>query len=88
MIVCVALTRFASPYFDSNGHARLVGVSYTDTDENLRVILSKRLEKFFPQPALEQNFVPYAGKPIRLPEKLAEPDEGFLQYHREIIYQI
>jgi predicted restriction endonuclease len=56
-------------------------------DEELSVVLSKRLRSFFPQPALEQNFVPFAGQPIRLPEKLAEPDGEFLRFHREKIFQ-
>lgn len=55
-------------------------------DEKLQVVLSGRLRKFFPQPALEQNFVPYEGKAIRLPEKLAEPDGEFLQYHRNEVF--
>lgn len=55
--------------------------------EKLEVILSKRLKKFFPQPTLEQNFIPFEGKPISLPDKLAEPDAGFLRYHREVIFQ-
>jgi predicted restriction endonuclease len=57
-------------------------------DEKLNVVLSKRLRSFFPQPALEQNFTPFEGAPIRLPEKLAEPDAGFLRFHREEIFQI
>jgi predicted restriction endonuclease len=56
-------------------------------DDKLSVVLSKRLRSFSPQPALEQNFVPFEGKPIRLPEKLAEPDVGFLRYHRDQIFQ-
>ncbi|NOS68994.1 MAG: HNH endonuclease [Verrucomicrobia bacterium] len=56
-------------------------------DEKLGIVLSKRLRSFFPQPALEQNFVPFAGQPIRLPEKLAEPDGEFLRFHREEIFQ-
>lgn len=56
-------------------------------DENLNVLLSKRLRGFFPQRSLEQNFVPFEGRPIRLPEKLAEPDGDFLRYHREEIFQ-
>ncbi len=56
-------------------------------DEKLSVVLSNRLRSFFPQPALEQNFVPFAGQPIRLPEKLAEPDGEFLRFHREEIFQ-
>lgn len=43
-------------------------------DEAFRVVLSGKLRRYFPQPALEQNFVPFEGRPIRLPEKLAEPD--------------
>jgi predicted restriction endonuclease len=56
-------------------------------DGTLRLVLSKRLRNFFPQPALEQNFVPFEGQPIRLPEKLAEPDDDFLRYHRDAIFQ-
>src|SRR5262249_40742988 len=55
-------------------------------DENCRVKLSKRLRSHFPEPTLEQNFVPFEGKPIRLPEKLAEPFSEFLQYHRETVF--
>jgi hypothetical protein len=55
-------------------------------DDKLSVVLSKRLRSFFPQPELEQNFVPFEGKPIRLPGKLAEPDSGFLRFHREEVF--
>lgn len=55
-------------------------------DENLKVVLSKRLKSFFPQPALEQNFTPFEGRVIRLPEKLAEPDRNFLSYHRGCVF--
>lgn len=55
-------------------------------DDKLSVVLSKRLRSFFPQPALEQNFVAFEGKPIRLPEKLAEPSLDFLTYHREEVF--
>jgi putative restriction endonuclease len=56
-------------------------------DQDLKVVLSSHLRKFFPQPALEQNFLSYQGKPIQLPEKLAEPDGDFLRYHRETLFQ-
>jgi len=56
-------------------------------DDNLRVVLSKRLRSFFPQRALEQNFVPFEGQPIRLPEKLTEPDADCLRYHRDEVFQ-
>jgi putative restriction endonuclease len=55
-------------------------------DENLNVVLSKRLRSYFPQPALEQNFVPYEGRPIRLPDKLAEPAFEFVSFHRERVF--
>jgi putative restriction endonuclease len=55
-------------------------------DEDLRVVLSKRLRDHFPQPALEQNFASFAGNAIRVPEKLAQPDADFLAYHRESVY--
>ena len=57
-------------------------------DEKLQVVLSKRLKRFFPQPALEQNFTPFEGKSISLPEKLADPDPDFLSYHRNTIFRI
>jgi putative restriction endonuclease len=56
-------------------------------DDRLNVVLSKRLRGYLPQPALEQNFVPFEGKPIQRPEKLAEPDGSFIQYHRESIFK-
>jgi len=56
-------------------------------DERLNVVLSKRLKRFFPQMTLENNFAPFENKPIRLPEKLAEPDHEFLHYHRHEIFQ-
>ncbi len=56
-------------------------------DEKLSVVLSKRLKSFFPQVTLEQNFVPFEGKPIDLPHKLAEPNPEFLRYHREEIFE-
>jgi predicted restriction endonuclease len=55
-------------------------------DNEFRVVLSKRIKSYFPQNALEQNFVPYAGKPIQLPQKVAEPSGEFLAYHRESVF--
>jgi predicted restriction endonuclease len=55
-------------------------------DDKLQVVLSKRLTHFFPQPALEQNFIPFEGKAISMPEKLAEPDPEFLSYHRATVF--
>jgi putative restriction endonuclease len=55
-------------------------------DAKLNVVLSKRLLRFFPQPTLELNFVPFEGKQIRLPDKLTEPNLGFLEFHRTNIF--
>jgi hypothetical protein len=55
-------------------------------DEAYRVVLSKRLKSYFPQPVLEQNFVPFEGRAIRLPDKLAEPHLEFLAYHRDAVF--
>jgi putative restriction endonuclease len=55
--------------------------------ECMQVVLSKRLRAYFPQSALEENFVPYEGIAIRLPERLAEPSPDFIRYHREVVFQ-
>jgi len=56
-------------------------------DQNLNVLLSDKIRDCLPQTSLEQNFVRFEGKPIELPEKLAEPDTDFLRFHREEIFQ-
>jgi putative restriction endonuclease len=55
-------------------------------DEHFRVVLSTRLKSYFPQPALESNFVPYEGHCIRLPERLINLAEENVRYHRENIF--
>jgi len=70
----------------SSLHDAAFDVGLITLDEKLRVILSKHLRHFFPNPALEQNFSPYEGTAIRLPDKLAEPDDTFLEYHREHVF--
>jgi len=55
-------------------------------DEELRVVLSRRLKSYLPQSALAKNFVIYEGRAIHLPEKLAEPAPEFLEYHRSKIF--
>ncbi len=56
-------------------------------DHEFKVVLSQQLKAYFPQSALEQNFVPYASKQIQLPDKLAEPAAEFLEYHREAVFE-
>jgi putative restriction endonuclease len=55
-------------------------------DEQLRLVLSKRLRSFFPQPLLEKSFAEFEGQRIRLAEKLAEPSPEFLRHHREVLF--
>lgn len=56
-------------------------------DEQLKLVLSRCLKDYFPQPSLEQNFVQYEGKQIRKPDKIAEPSPTLLEYHREVIFK-
>jgi len=56
-------------------------------DDKNKLVLSKLLRNYFPQPALEQNFAKYEGRAICLPEKLAEPNPAFLRYHYEHIFK-
>lgn len=55
-------------------------------DEKLSLVLSKELKAAFPQDTLENNFAAFEHKPIRSPEKLCEPSQTFLSYHREKIF--
>lgn len=56
-------------------------------DSDCRVVLSRDLTSYFPQKALEDNFIPYEGKKISPTEKLAEPEPAFLEYHRESVFE-
>ncbi|HET6252066.1 MAG TPA: HNH endonuclease [Tepidisphaeraceae bacterium] len=70
----------------SSLHDAAFGNGLITVHESLRVVLSKRLKSHFPQPALEQNFVPYEGRAIAMPAMGAEPDGGFLEFHRREIF--
>lgn len=54
-------------------------------DEDYRLVLSSYLESFLPEEILENNFVAYHGKQMRLPEKF-QPNPNFLRRHREEIF--
>ncbi|WP_055077163.1 HNH endonuclease [Pseudanabaena sp. 'Roaring Creek'] len=54
-------------------------------DENYKLVLSSYLQEFLPEETLENNFVNYAGKQLRLPEKF-QPNPEFLRFHRETIF--
>ncbi len=55
-------------------------------DDDLRLTLSKKLESYFPDDALEKNFEAFRGKRICETEKLSEPNREFLKYHRNEIF--
>jgi putative restriction endonuclease len=54
-------------------------------DENYQLVLSSYLQDFLPEKTLEENFINYCGKQIRLPERF-QPKLEFLWYHREEIF--
>ncbi len=70
----------------SSLHDAAFDIGLITLDEQFRVVLSKRLKSYLPQPALKRNFVIYEGNTIRLPEKLAEPAQEFLEYHRTTLF--
>lgn len=52
-------------------------------DDNLRLLLSKRLRDELPQRAVKENFAAYEGRTLELPEDAVLPDLAFLAAHRE-----
>jgi predicted restriction endonuclease len=55
-------------------------------DEDYRLVISPYLQEFLPNDALMRNFLDYEGKQIVMPEKFP-PDVGFMQMHREEVFQ-
>jgi hypothetical protein len=51
-------------------------------DDELRMLLSKRLKTFLPHGAMKPSFEVYEGKPLELPHDAFPPDLGFLFTHR------
>jgi hypothetical protein len=51
-------------------------------DENLRLVLSPRLEQELPHRAVAESFGAYAGEALNLPEDAVPPDLAFLVRHR------
>lgn len=70
----------------SSLHDAAFDAGFITLDGELKVMLSERLKRYFPEPALENSFVPYEGKPIRLPDKVGEPSSEFVRYHREAVF--
>lgn len=56
-------------------------------DDEMRLVLSRRLETELPQRSVADNFGAYAGRPLRLPDDAASPDPAFLAEHRARIFR-
>jgi hypothetical protein len=56
-------------------------------DENLRLLLSSKLNKDLSQRAIRENFFAYSGEPLNLPEDAVSPEPTFLAAHRQMIFQ-
>jgi HNH endonuclease len=54
--------------------------------EDAKLRLSSELRDYLPNAAIEREFLPMEGAPLRMPERF-RPDEAFLQYHRQKIFQ-
>jgi len=54
-------------------------------DRDFNLILSKYLEDYLSEEAIEKNFMNYRGRQIRLPEKFS-PEADFLAMHRKEIF--
>ena len=52
-------------------------------DDNLRLLLSKRLRSELPQRAVQENFAAYEGSALEMPEDSVLPDLAFMAEHRE-----
>ncbi|MCH7224537.1 HNH endonuclease [Haloferula sp. A504] len=52
-------------------------------DDNLRLLLSKRLRDALPHKALKASFAEYEGLALDLPDDAIPPDAGFLAKHRK-----
>lgn len=55
-------------------------------DEDRRLVTSRALRDYLPNPALQRHVTDYEGTPLRMPEKFQPADE-FLQQHRRACFQ-
>jgi putative restriction endonuclease len=55
-------------------------------DADCRLLVSRALKRHLPQPALEENFLAYEGRPLSPPADAPEPNRDFLRYHRKNIF--
>jgi putative restriction endonuclease len=55
-------------------------------DDQCRMVLSRRIKKWLPQKAVQENFENYEGAALTIPEDAIPPRPEFLQFHRENIF--
>jgi putative restriction endonuclease len=55
-------------------------------DEELRLVLSKRLKAELPQSCIDDNFVKHEGQALSLPEDAVLPEARFLAEHRKTVF--
>jgi len=73
----LALSRLHDAAFDRG----LIGF-----DENMKLLLSKRLKHELPQRAVAESFAAYAGECLILPDDAACPDPAFIAEHRAKVF--
>ena len=56
-------------------------------DDNLRLLLSKRLKDELPQRAVAENFAAYAGLSLQFPDDAAPPEPAYLAEHRKLLFR-
>jgi putative restriction endonuclease len=56
-------------------------------DENFKVRVSKRLKDSYSEKSVKANFALFEGELIRMPQKVCEPSQEFLDHHRKVIFQ-
>jgi putative restriction endonuclease len=69
----IALNRLHDAAFDQG---------FISFDDNLRLLLSKRLHDFLSHEAVKVSFADYNGQPLHLPADAIPPDPTFLAKHR------
>ena len=56
-------------------------------DENMKLLLSKRLKHELPQRAVAKSFAAYAGECLVLPHDATSPDPEFIAEHRKKVFE-
>ena len=56
-------------------------------DDNLRLLISKRLKDELPQRAVAENFAAYAGQSLQFPDDASPPEPEYLAEHRKLLFR-